>query len=370
MWPLLTPEELLHDLFGAGGLLRLACRRVLTDAERDCLGRDRSAAAAQAHWTSADLALLDEVATLLGPLPARARRRRAQIAESARWMIEETIEDIALQTGELDAEMRRQLVTRLTDREEALLGGDTEDGLPRTYGHIIVDEAQDISPMQWRMISRRNPGGSMTIVGDLGQASRNGAIQSWEAALAQLPARREPRTFELSVNYRTPAEMMEIAAAVLAVTDPALAPPRSVRQSGQVPRFITAPNEAELPATVTQEVGRLRRELIDGKIAVIAPPGLVGAVHAALVQGGVEDLSPLQGRDPLNSSVAVFRPSEAKGLEFDAVVLVEPAMLAGDSRAGLRGLYVALTRATRALAVVHHRGLPGPLRAFPLRAEG
>jgi DNA helicase IV len=360
-WPVLTPEQLLHDLFGAPSLLRLATAGILSDEERDALARPRSATPEQVSWTSADLALLDEAHVLLGPPPrGTARRRRgAQVRESARWMIEETVDDIALQTGELDQTMRHQLITRLTDREGAVGQELDEDGSPPAYGHVIVDEAQDLSPMQWRMIARRNPAGSMTIVGDLGQSSRVGAIHAWDDALAQLPARREPRMAELTINYRTPSEIMDLAAAVLQVTDPGLEPPKSVRTSGARPRF-TVVGADQLVAEVTDQVVRLHSELGDGKVAVIAPPARVAAVAAGL--GSRPDLDFRTGSEALDASVALFTPTQAKGLEFDAVVLVEPTELAGGTVDGLRGLYVALTRATRFLAVVHTGELPEPLR--------
>jgi DNA helicase IV len=363
MWPVLTAEELLHDLYGAPALLRLATRGILDDTERDALARPRSTAVALVNWTGADLALLDEAFTLLGPVPARTRRRQtAQLREGARWMIEETIDDIALQTGDLDPEMRRTLMQRLTDREEALLHDEEDDGEPVVFGHVIVDEAQDCSPMQWRVIARRCPTGSMTIVGDLGQASRPGAIRSWSEALDQLPVRREPRQLELTVNYRTPTEIMEVASAVLATTDPGLEPPRSVRRSGALPRFTRVASTDVLAGEVADHVARLHSELGEGKIAIIGPPSLLGALRAAVRARGDVDVS--EGGDPLEATVALFTPTEAKGLEFDAVVLVEPAEMAGDTPAGLRSLYVALTRATRFLAVVHHDPLPAPLRPF------
>jgi len=354
MWPVLTPEELLNDLFGAPGLLRLASKGTLSPDERDRLFRPRSRVATAAPWSSADIPLLDEAAMLLGPLPLTRRRRLAQVRDDAKWMIEETVGDIALQTGELDPTMRRQLIDRLTERELAALADEEDDGTPAVYGHVIVDEAQDLSPMQWRMIARRCTIGSMTIVGDLGQASRPGAIANWQQALDQLPVRREPRTAQLSVNYRTPAEIMEVAAGVLAVTDPGAEPPRSVRRSGVLPRFV-ATTVDRLTSDLVTQLEWVRHELGEGTIAVIAPEGVHAALRPAL---GIE-----AGASPLDAPVGLFTATEAKGLEFDAVALVEPAAIAGTTAAGLRSLYVALTRATRLLVVVHAEPLPRGLRS-------
>lgn len=362
MWPVLSPEELLHDLFGAPSLLRLATAGLLSDAERDALARPRQATAAQVAWTSADLALLDEAQVLLGPPPSRARRRRraGRVRDDARWMIEDTIDDIALQTGELDTTMRRTLIERLTDRELSHAAvDDDDDGSPPAFGHVIVDEAQDLSPMQWRMVARRNPSGSMTIVGDLGQSSRPGAVADWAAALAQLPSRRPPRTANLTINYRTPAEIMEIAASVLQVTDPTIEPPQSVRTSGALPRF-THVRADQLHTEVIDQAARLRSELGEGKVAVITAPDRRDALAAALAAR--PDLDFREGSDALEAAVGLFTPTQSKGLEFDAVVLVEPQELAGTSHGSLRGLYVALTRATRFLAVVHAGELPVPLQ--------
>ncbi|MFN0030141.1 MAG: HelD family protein [Acidimicrobiales bacterium] len=361
MWPVLTPEDLLNDLFGSPGLLRLATAGVLTENERELLARPRARPLSAARWTSADLALLDEAAVLLGPLPS-SRRRRGPLREDLRWAMEDTVGDIALQTGELDHTMRRQLIDRLATREAVANQEDEDDGTPAVYGHVIVDEAQDLSPMQWRMVARRCTIGSMTIVGDLGQASRPGSIRAWDQALSELPVRREPRTAELTVNYRTPAEIMDLAARVLAVTDPGVEPPRSVRRSGTDPRLVTSTAQQLVADTITL-VTRMGRELGEGKIAVIAPRRLVapirGALQPELLEAGEHDHG-----DVLSARVGVFSAVEAKGLEFDAVVLVEPAEVAAanaseiETQAGLRGLYVALTRATRFLTIVHAEPLP------------
>lgn len=363
MWPVLTPEELLNDLFGSAGLLRLATAGVLSEQERELLARARARPPQGVPWTSADLALLDEAAVLLGPVP-NSRRRRGALREDLRWAMEDTIGDIALQTGELDQTMRRQLIDRLATREVAANHEDEEDGAPAVYGHVIVDEAQDLSAMQWRMVARRCTIGSMTIVGDLGQASRPGSIRSWDQALAELPVRREPRTAELTVNYRTPAEIMDLAAKVLAVTDPGVMPPRSVRRSGAEPRIIPT-TASELVADTVAQVARVGAELGEGKIAVIAPRRLVTEIRRALPPELLEVGERDRDRgDVLSARVGVFSALEAKGLEFDAVVLVEPADVAGggsfamETQAGLRGLYVALSRATRFLTVLHALPLP------------
>ena len=153
-----------------------------------------------------------------------------------------------------------------------------------------------------------------------------------------------------------------LAAAVLAVTDPGLEPPRSVRRSGANPRFAAVADAGSLADEVADHVARLRSELGEGKVAVIGPAGALPGVRAGLARRAGMELG--DGDDPLDAPVALLTPTEAKGLEFDAVVLVEPAELAGGSTAGLRGLYVALTRATRFLAVVHSQPLPEPLRPF------
>ena len=159
------------------------------------------------------------------------------------------------------------------------------------------------------------------------------------------------------MNYRTPAEIMEVAARVLAVTDPEAEPPRSVRRSGAVPRFARCRRE-EVIDEVMAHVARVRSELAEGKTAVIAPEALVGDIRGRL--GELPSHA-----DVLDAAVGVFGATDAKGLEFDAVVLVEPAAIAGSTVAGLRGLYVALTRATRFLTVLHSDELPPGLRVEP-----
>jgi hypothetical protein len=304
MWPLLTPKRLLHDLFGVPRLLELATRGILSAKERDALARDGDPALSSARWTPADLPLLDDAHELLG----RLRRRR----------------------------------------------GEGDDDLFQTYGHIVIDEAQDLSPMQLRMLARRSLG-SMTIVGDLAQATGWWAPGRWDDIVAALPTPRGARVTELTVNYRTPEEIMALAGDVLAVAAPNLTLPRSVRATGDHPVFIAAP-DGDLVATI---VDRTRAELTaigEGTIAVIAPVDLTGLLTdqlraAGIVAGDAE-------RDGIEQPVTVISLEMAKGLEFDAVVAAEPGQLVRESAQGLRGLYVAFTRATRRLTIVHAEPLP------------
>jgi DNA helicase IV len=310
MWPRLSAEELLHDLFGSPPLLALAGRGVLTPAEQEMLVRDRSLALADIPWTAADLALIDEARVLLGK-----RRPRSGA------------------------------------------GSDGEDG-PRTYGQIVVDEAQDLSPMQLRMVARRSLSGSVTVVGDIGQATGPWAPSSWDEITAHLPGERPPRLVELTVSYRTPAEVVEVAARVLAEAAPDLRPPRPVRRSGHDPRFVGAP-AGDLAGAVVRAAAAVVPEVAPGTVAVLAPTSLVGELALALDDAGYHAIDPR--RDGLGSPLSLLPVDMANGLEFDAVVVVEPATIADESPQGLRALYVALTRPTQRLVVVHARPLPACL---------
>ena len=313
MWPVLSPEELLHDLFGAPPLVELAASRWLSPEERVLLVRPRSASAAAAPWTEPDLPLLDEARALLGP----TRSRHA--------------------------------------------GAGADDGDLRTFGHIVVDEAQDLSPMQLRMLTRRSLSGSMTVVGDIAQATGPFAPRRWEDQLAHLPSRRAAQQVELSVNYRTPAEIMELAGRVLALAAPWLTVPESVRTGDAEPlRVAVGPGdrwEGVVARTVTDE-----REAVEGgTVAVVVPPSLVRATSDGLAAAGV-DHQVASVRSDLGGGVTVLPVTAVKGLEFDAVVVVEPDKLVREAAQGLRSLFVALTRPTQRLALVHSQPLPEALR--------
>ena len=226
---------------------------------------------------------------------------------------------------------------------------------------MLVDEAQDLTAMQWRMLARRCPSGSMTLVGDPGQASRPGALATWDDVLSHVPTHNPPQFVTLSVNYRTPAEVMEVAARLLAVAAPTVEPSESVRSTGEQPRFVLA-SPGRVGERAVDEVRSVRER--SGTLAVIAPPDMHAALEAAL-----RDLGAVAGAaEALDAPIAILDATDAKGLEFDHVVVVEPSRLVTPDRAGLRLLYVTITRTTKSLVIVHSGSLPEGLTPEPANA--
>ncbi len=318
MWPVLTPAELLHDLFGSKGLLELAGRQHLAPAERAALHRPRSETVDAVIWRTDDVPLLDEARALLGATP-KAKRH-----------------------------------------------GDSDE--VRTYGHIIVDEAQDLSPMQLRMLGRRSLNGSMTIVGDIAQSTGAWPHASWDEILDLLPQRREPRRAELTVGYRIPAPNMDLAARVLIEAAPELTPPRSVRQDGRPPRVVPAsPLDGGLAATVLRITAEEAEAVGTGNVAVISPASLVESLSEAFTAAGVEH--GVATHVGLANQITIVPVGMVKGLELDATVVVEPATILAEEPQPMRSLYVALTRATKLLTIVHAQPLPPVLHPDPLASS-
>jgi DNA helicase IV len=348
MWPVLSGAELVNDLFGFRALVRSASGSILTEEEQARLHRRRDPDVTRAPWTEADLALVDEADALLGPVEAArpAPRRRAGAGGDAFDTAERVLDDLGLR-GYADA---ATLANRFG--EPSGNGNGYESAVePRTFGHVLVDEAQDLTAMQWRMLARRCPSGSMTLVGDPGQASKPGAVASWDDVLSHLPTHNATRYVSLSINYRTPAEVMEVASRLLAVAAPTVEPSRSVRSTGEYPRFIAASHDDLVATTSAQTRAALART---GAVAVIAPP----ALHAAIVESLADVGAVSTSADALDAPIAVLDPTSAKGLEFDHVIVVEPSELVSADRAGLRLLYVTITRTTKTLVVVHAEALP------------
>ncbi|MFP4312543.1 MAG: HelD family protein, partial [Nitriliruptoraceae bacterium] len=310
-WPELDPDETLAAL--ATGRIDLAdvTEGLLSPHDRDRLVDAWSHAAC---WTIDDVALLDELVALLGVAPSKRpppSRREAEEDPGLRLSTEALHVDVA--PADVEAEGYRD------------------------FAHVVVDEAQDLTPMQWRAVSRRGPYASWTVVGDLAQRSRVAEPASWDE-VARLIGRRSVEVATLEVNYRTPMEIADLARDVLEAAghDPALAP-RAVRAAGHRPRHVLA---TDLTAAAAQVVADLlvRR---GGTLAVLSDEDAVPDLRAA-----VEEIV-----GPERERVRVLEVREAKGLEFDDVVVVDPVRIMHRSEVGTHQLYVAVTRATRSLTV-------------------
>jgi DNA helicase IV len=274
--PLPQPEKLVARLLTSAAALETASEGVLDADERKLLLRDRPRRVADLRWSEHDVPLVDEARALL-------------------------------------------------------------EGAPRSYGHVIVDEAQDLSPMQLLAISRRAMDGSLTILGDVAQATGPVVYRRWEELEPFLPDAAELEIEELRHAYRVPAEIMDFALPLLDVIAPEVEPPLAYRKGGAPPRLVRVAEDELMTAALREAVAL---EDLDGLLAVIVPRSLPA----------VDDFP-----------FPILTPRQAKGLEFDHVVVVEPAAIADDEDRGLRELYVALTRPTQTLVVVHARPLPGAL---------
>ncbi|MBE2997672.1 AAA family ATPase [Nocardiopsis sp. HNM0947] len=348
LWPYLGPQQLLEELYGdPEALERVGESAGLDSGERALLARE-----AGAPWTVEDVPLLDEAAELLGEdnsaEQAAERRRRAEQEDEVRYAqgaleITGMHEDNRIEVADFasfhhDGGPERTTADRAAaDREWA-------------YGHVVVDEAQELSAMGWRAIVRRVPTRSLTVVGDLAQTGGAGGAGSWTEALEH-HAPGKVHVEHLRVNYRTPAPIMAVAADVLAVAEPGQEPPESVRTEGDPPRAVAVdgPWEEGLPGLVEEERGAIG----EGRVALVTADRLVEEVAAA-VPGAAR---PAPGRDALSQEVVVLTATEAKGLEFDSVVVVAPEAVLEQPR-GANDLYVAVTRATRRLTVAHSGDLP------------
>jgi DNA helicase IV len=361
MWPRLTPQQLVGDLLASPGRLA-AAGAALDPAGRALLARP-GRAGDPAAWTPADVPLLDEAAVLLGDDGARARRAEARRASQDRAELDyarevlagTTIGDAARYLPDTSAIDPAVLAGRWRSRgPEVGLAERARQDRSWVFGHVIVDEAQELSAMAWRMLMRRSPSRSMTVVGDMAQTGAAWGPGSWAAALDPYAAGRW-RVEELTVNYRTPAEIMAVAADVLASMGGG-EPPRSVRDAGVQPWHLRLGPDAlaaGLPAVVAAEAAAVG----DGRLAVLVPAGRAEEAAEALAPT-LSAATTGQGPSVLDAPVAVLTVTEAKGLEFDAVVVVDPAAILAASVRGPSDLYVALTRATARLGVVHPGDLP------------
>jgi hypothetical protein len=238
----------------------------------------------------------------------------------------------------------------LVDEANSILNGP-----PLVYGHVVVDEAQDHSAVGLRVIGRRSPAASMTLVGDVAQSTTPAGQERWADVYAYLAARCSGRAnvgtvAELTIGYRVPEPILDIANRLLPLTGVDASPSRSVRIEGHDPRWIhTTP--AELPAAVATAAATMKhRHRLTG---VVAPLELHDAISTALEPVGLHSVDHLHQLHP--GEVPLFGPEQVKGLEFDGVVVVEPDEILGDTARGARLLYVAMTRAVQELAFVTSR---------------
>lgn len=295
VWPTRSAPEVVRQLYGNRRILEATTRGLLAPEERDCLARKPAARLHDEPWTAADLAILHEA--------------------------------------------------------EALINGVTH-----TYGHIVVDEAQDLSAMQLRMLGRRSRRGSLTVLGDLAQSTAPAGQTTWGHITQQLDVATSRRE-ELTVGYRVPEPILAFANRLLAEAAPDVLPATSARLQGSRPRLVTV-QAGERGAIVAEETRRLADRWTS--LAVVTPASVHDEVVAALQGAGIEFVDG-QRVSSLGERITVLPPASTKGLEFDAVIVVEPGHIATERTRDLRLLYVVLTRAVQQLSLVYADPLPEPL---------
>ncbi len=294
LWPSVSPAALVRDLLSSRSQLERFSEGLLERDEWQLLVRPRGASASATAWSVDDLALLDEASSLTG-------------------------------------------------------------GRARAYGHVVVDEAQDLTPMQFRMLARRAPSGSITVLGDLAQATGPWTYGDWSEIRAHLPTPRAYHHDELSLGYRAPGRVLDYASRLLPEAAPGVGPTTSIRSGRTDPLVLKVPYDDLLEAGLAEAA---RLSAAEALVALVAPTDLVaGLRRLAQRDHSVGFLE----RDAMTRPVTIVPAPAAKGLEFDAVVVLEPATIAGSDRRGLRLLYVAMTRPIQHLSVVHSAPLPAAL---------
>lgn len=326
-WPRLTPTRVLSRLVDASLIARLAPQFTADEvaalaASYDWLNTIEADYEDDHHmtagWSVADAALLDELLAMLGPIPK-----------------EPDSDPLFIEGGDV-----AELVT-MADLLSYQRETDVEDDPQQTYSHLLIDEAQDITPMQWRMLRRRGPQASWTIVGDPAQSSYPDQAES-RRALHDVIGSSPMRRFKLSTNYRSPREVFDLAATVIRRVYPSADLPNAVRSTGVEPVFAQTSAEG-LDAAIKAQVLALASE-VGGTIGVICPPSLAARVQRLALAD--EQLFTLESR------LAVVTALQSKGLEYDGVLVVSPDAIVDEAPGRERVLYVALTRATQRLVTL------------------
>jgi DNA helicase IV len=296
VWPRLEATSVLRRLYGNSRSLAQAAAGVLTREEQKALLRKRAAKSRSETWTDSDVPLLDELSFILFGKPKD------------------------------------------------------------TYAHIVVDEAQDLSALQLRMLGRRSQNGSMTILGDLAQATSAAAQRSWEEAAGILGVDANYEIGHLNIGYRLPSAILDFANRLLPVAAPTVKPSESVRQAGEAPEIIRVPAAARLTRVIETVKDNLSQW---SSVALVAPPSLTDQL--AEVLAGEVAFNDSRLSLELAEQLTLTTAARAKGLEFDLVVVLEPGLISEED--GLRALYVALTRAVQRVVIVHSEALPAALAA-------
>jgi DNA helicase IV len=319
-WPTLSAPEALGRLADVE-LLRRISRSILSDEECELLSASYRDAP---DWTAADGALLDELVQLLGPVP---------VAE----------EQVQSGLPDLDSEIP-EVFTTADLLSPAAPQTDPFELAHETYAHLLIDEAQDVSPMQWRMLRRRGASASWTIVGDPAQSSWTDSREA-DRAIEEIIGSAPVRHFRMSTNYRSPSEVFDLAAKVVVDDFPGADLPAAVRSTGHQPQLLVPTDvvteDPTIPAAMINVVRLLLAE-VEGTVGVICPPATKAELGAELEQ------AQLVGTERL----AVVTPLQAKGLEYDAVLVITPDDIVAESPGGVRALYVALTRPTQRLVTL------------------
>lgn len=351
-WMPLTPQRLLEELYAKPYLMEAAAPQ-LSAVERASLYRPAGSA-----FTEADIPLLDEAAELLGEfidprdaLNTAQYDRDVENATAALANMDTMLKNAGIDgvvTAEQIAAVNQETAVRRTAAERA--------AADRTwaYGHIVVDEAQELSPMQWRLLMRRCPMKSFTIVGDIAQTSAASGALSWGEALEPFMGDRF-RLDELTVNYRTPAQIAEAATAVAQAAGLRITTPQAVRE-GDWPPLFTSTEEQYLLDELQRVLPTELEYAAGGLQAVIVPQDKLEAYRDALQKEYGERVG--TGSGGIVQNIVVISARESKGLEFDGVIIVEPAELVSEIDGGVGDLYVAMTRTTQRLHVVHAKALP------------
>nr|NLI51397.1 AAA family ATPase [Propionibacterium sp.] len=320
-WPPLVATEVLRRLADPGVVARVA-QGLLSPAEQDALAasyRDH------ASWSVADAALLDELVAMLGPVPVET---------------EDVDPTLFLASGAAVAELVTTADLLARPVEPADPGEDTYS----TYAHLLIDESQDVTPMQWRMLRRRGTQASWTIVGDLAQSSWPD-LDEVGRAVRELIGTAPHREFRLSVNYRSPKEVFDLAAEVVRRAYPKADLPTAVRSTGVEPELLRTSVSA-LVTDLAAQLDALTSE-VPGTVGVIVPPSRIERLRAAVLARLSAAMNPVD-----LDRIWFVTPLEAKGLEYDAVVVVSPDEIVAESPGGVRVLYVALTRPTQRLVTL------------------